>query len=94
MFGRKRFEKALINLHVILHEHKDALSIARIKLYSPDRYGIRDPKKWIKELTYFRKNVIDVRLSIFDKALIEAKWKKNYFGELDSAICCHLSPNA
>lgn len=90
MFGKKRIERAISNLHIIVIDHKSALIAARIKLYSPDRYGVLDPKKWLKELTYFKTNVIDVRLAGLDKALLEAKWKKNYFDELD-AIIIHLA---
>lgn len=89
MFGKRRFEKAFASVHLIVIEHKDALIAERIKLYSPDRYGIRDPKKWVKELTYFNDQVIDVRLSKWDRALIRAKWKKRYLDELDAIICHH-----
>ena len=89
MFGKKRFEKALANLHLIIIDHIDALAAARRKLYSPDRYGIRDPRKWIKELNYFSNNVVDARLSTWDRALIRSKWKKNYLDELDYIICQH-----
>ena len=89
MFGKRRFEEALTNLHVIVIDHIDALATERTKLYSPDRYGIRDTKKWVKELNYFSEKVIDARLSTWDRALIRSKWKNNYLDELDYIICQH-----
>ena len=90
MFGKKkRIERAIATLHLIVLDHKDALLAQRLKLYSPDRYGIRSPAKWLKELTYFKKEVIDIRLTGLDKALLEAIWKKNYFDELDAIIAYH-----
>ena len=87
MFGKaKRLERAISTLHLIVLDHKDALLTQRIKRYSPDRYGIRNLAKWLKELMYFKKEVIDIRLTGLDKALLEAIWKKKYFDELDAII--------
>ena len=91
MFGRKRFETALGNVHLIVSEHQDALGVARKKLYSPDRYGIRDARKWVTELTYFSDKVVDAHLSTWDRALIRGKWGKRYLDELDAIICHHVA---
>jgi len=86
MFGISSFEKALANVHLIIIDHKDVLIEHRKKLYPPDRYGIRDGIKWIRELTYFSDKVIDARLSSVEKALIRSTWKKNYLDELDGIV--------
>jgi hypothetical protein len=90
VFGRKkRVERAITTLHLIVLDHKDVLLTQRLTLYSPDRFGIRNPAKWLKELTYFKKEVIDIRLTGLDKALLEGFWKKKYFDELDAIIAYH-----